>query len=246
MAGGFNKERQKEYSDGRGEQQDVGEWVPDCVEEFDNVSEPLEKEDVMGVDSRGHDEEDGVGRNVDVIDEMTDEVEMGEIRNNQVLEEIEQAENVLEESTDGQLSVRKKFRRKKLFKNRGESSGSQERPKKRLRDDNDPFVLDKLIGIISTNTVYDVDEETVCNEDGVIPDLNTQSDAGIEVCNVDDQVDGACGLQQKVIGKPKGSITFESDQTITLGRALGVDGLNDIVPEVQEVLRCEGYQEGGQ
>ncbi|KAI7725360.1 hypothetical protein M8C21_029708 [Ambrosia artemisiifolia] len=51
----------------------------------------------MGVESWGHDEEEGVGRNVDVIDERTVEVEMGEIRDNQVLEEKDQTSNVLED-----------------------------------------------------------------------------------------------------------------------------------------------------
>ncbi|MFS7993090.1 hypothetical protein Hanom_Chr12g01089991 [Helianthus anomalus] len=39
---------------------------------------------------------------------------------------------------------RKKFRRKSLFKNRNEGSGSIERPKKRPRENNDMFGLDRL------------------------------------------------------------------------------------------------------
>ncbi|MFS7931604.1 hypothetical protein Hanom_Chr04g00357881 [Helianthus anomalus] len=46
-------------------------------------------------------------------------------------------------------NVRKKFRRKSLFKNRNEGSGSLERPKKRHMENNDMFGLDKLIGILS-------------------------------------------------------------------------------------------------
>ncbi|MFS7960243.1 hypothetical protein Hanom_Chr08g00700931 [Helianthus anomalus] len=98
----------------------------------------------------------------------THDVEPGEIRDdglnsNEVNSDGSKSggnrENLGERLTNGGSAVRnvnsmtrKKYRRKSLFKSRGESGGSCERPKKRLRDENDIFGLDKLIGIMSSNS----------------------------------------------------------------------------------------------
>ncbi|KAI3775000.1 hypothetical protein L1987_49568 [Smallanthus sonchifolius] len=104
-----------------------GEWVPDCVEEFDYVSE--------------------VGTSL----------------------------------------ARKKFRRKALFKNRGEVTGSYERPKKRQRDDNDMFGLDKLISIVAPPSDHSFCGIRDSDEGLCTPDLNKWYDMGRE--NVEDEVD---------------------------------------------------------
>ncbi|KAI3712069.1 hypothetical protein L1987_70618 [Smallanthus sonchifolius] len=127
--------------------EDVGEWVPDCVEEFDYVSEVMAQDNVAD-------------RVVEPIsnDAREDVLEMGEIRGDDGTG-VEASFNIgvdsgLDGNTDANVKVgtslaRKKFRRKALFKNRGEVTGSYERPKKRQRDDNDMFGLDKLIGIVA-------------------------------------------------------------------------------------------------
>ncbi|MFS7904747.1 hypothetical protein Hanom_Chr01g00039661 [Helianthus anomalus] len=115
---------------------------------------------------------------------------MGEIRDNEVVEEnarvlmdgdvdvqnnTEPLTNAFATSNEESTVVRKKFRRRHFFKNRGESSGSHERPKKRQRDDNDPYGLDGIIGIMSVNTPQQESDERDANfcESFVTPDFNS-------------------------------------------------------------------------
>ncbi|MFS8004971.1 hypothetical protein Hanom_Chr13g01232041 [Helianthus anomalus] len=75
---------------------------------------------------------------------------------------------------------RKKFRRKSLLKNRNEGSGSLERPKKRPRENNDMFGLDRLIGILSDNgdsVSSDGDVNVEAEEVFLTPDLNRRAPA---------------------------------------------------------------------
>ncbi|KAJ0922607.1 hypothetical protein HanPSC8_Chr05g0205851 [Helianthus annuus] len=134
--------------------EDVGEWVPDCVEVFDD-------EEVLDDGNRSNGEEEGF-QTVDVdLDRSTKELEMGEIRDNEVVEEnaqvlmdgdvdvqdnIEPLTHTFAASNEESTVVRKKFCRRHFFKNRGESSGSHERPKKRQGDDNDPLGWIGLLG----------------------------------------------------------------------------------------------------
>ena len=74
--------------------------------------------------------------------------------------------------------VQKKFRRKSLFKHRCEANGSHERPKKRARDDNDMFGLDKLIGIMSPKSDHIHNEEIDMHGGFLTPDLNKKTDVG--------------------------------------------------------------------
>ncbi|MFS8001181.1 hypothetical protein Hanom_Chr13g01187221 [Helianthus anomalus] len=73
---------------------------------------------------------------------------------------------------------RKKFRRKSLFNHRSEGSGSLERPKKRPRENNDVFGLDKLFGIISEASESGGSGETAGNDCFLTPDLNQRVAAG--------------------------------------------------------------------
>ncbi|KAI3825939.1 hypothetical protein L1987_07699 [Smallanthus sonchifolius] len=98
--------------------EDVGEWVPDCVEEFDYVSEVMAQDNVAD-------------RVVELIsnDAREDVLEMGEIRGDDGTG-VEASFNIgvdsgLDGNTDANVKVgtslaRKKFRRKALFKNRWE------------------------------------------------------------------------------------------------------------------------------
>ncbi|KAL9992415.1 hypothetical protein Hdeb2414_s0015g00446931 [Helianthus debilis subsp. tardiflorus] len=130
--------------------EDVGEWVPDCVEDFDYEFEVMSHDNVA---------DRVIEPNSD--DARKDDLEMGEIRGEDGLG-VEATfnigvnsgldENVYANVKVGTALVRKKFRRKALFRNRGEVSVSHECPKKRQRDDNDMFGLDKLIGIVASSS----------------------------------------------------------------------------------------------
>ncbi|KAI3818529.1 hypothetical protein L1987_12338 [Smallanthus sonchifolius] len=231
--------------------EDVGEWVPDCVEEFDYVSEVMAQDNV-------------VDRVVEPIsnDAREDVLEMGEIRGDDGTG-VEASFNIgvdsgLDGNTDANVKVgtslaRKKFRRKALFKNKGEVTGSYKRPKKRQRDDNDMFGLDKLIGIVAPPSDHSFCGIRDSDEGLCTPDLNKRYDMGRE--NVEDEVDQE-GREPNVVtnvfvGSENGidasdPLMKEVEDTVTLGRALGVSDLNDFAPKVHEILRSEGFQEGGQ
>ncbi|MFS7938320.1 hypothetical protein Hanom_Chr05g00438261 [Helianthus anomalus] len=103
--------------------------------------------------------------------------------------------NTFSTSNEESTVVRKTFRRKHFFKNKGESNGSHERPKKRQRDDNDPFGLDRIIVIMSVNTPQQESDERDANfcEGFVTQDLNSN----VPVC--EDGGDGVEGWNMMVM-----------------------------------------------
>ncbi|MFS7934897.1 hypothetical protein Hanom_Chr05g00397021 [Helianthus anomalus] len=74
----------------------------------------------------------------------------------------------------GVSTSQKKYKKKPLFKNRVVSPGSQERPKKRARENSDIFGLDKLIGIINSSSSGNEtsEEEASISVGFCTPDLN--------------------------------------------------------------------------
>ncbi|KAI3801741.1 hypothetical protein L1987_29855 [Smallanthus sonchifolius] len=193
-------------------------------------------------------------------DAREDVLEMGEIRGDDGTG-VEASFNIgvdsgLDGNTDVNVKVgtslaRKKFRRKALFKNRGEVTGSYERPKKRQRDDNDMFGLDKLIGIVAPPSDHSFCGIRDSDEDLCTPDLNKRYDMGRE--NVEDEVDQEGREPNVVTNVFVGSenvidvsdpLMKEVEDTVTLGRALGVSDLNDFAPKVHEILRSEGKVKG--
>ncbi|KAJ0550617.1 hypothetical protein HanHA300_Chr07g0247451 [Helianthus annuus] len=97
--------------------EDVGEWVPDCVEEFDYMSEEMD---------RGSEEEQNVELNFENAN--GDDVELGEIRGNEGSENVCKFNNGVDFFVAGRTEssamvgtsvAHKKFRRRSLFKNRG-------------------------------------------------------------------------------------------------------------------------------
>ncbi|MFS7901133.1 hypothetical protein Hanom_Chr00s170918g01828781 [Helianthus anomalus] len=90
---------------------------------------------------------------------------MGEIRPDVIVQDkevnendnvsIQGAEFIIGRNSEGNVNnrnvlVRKKYGRKNGVINRVGSSGSNERPKKRASEDNDPFGIDRLIGIVNS------------------------------------------------------------------------------------------------
>ncbi|MFS7969765.1 hypothetical protein Hanom_Chr09g00813001 [Helianthus anomalus] len=113
--------------------------------------------------------------------------------------------NNVSSSKAGSISV-KKYRRKSSSKKTGDSNGPHERPKKRPREDGDPFGLDKIIGIMADRPSQDGREvtENGSSADFCTPDLNQQAGGGEsngeDTVYSEDQVrdDGAPGLHDGV------------------------------------------------
>ncbi|KAF5810702.1 hypothetical protein HanRHA438_Chr04g0182391 [Helianthus annuus] len=119
--------------------EDVGEWLPDCVEEFD-----AEGDEGSSELFRNNAEREENVRSMPTNEVDTD-MEMGEIRSKVIVQnsEVNENANVLKQGAEfiiGRSSevnennvnvlVRKKYRKKTGIKNRGGFSGSSERPKK--------------------------------------------------------------------------------------------------------------------
>ncbi|KAF5800980.1 putative RNA recognition motif domain, nucleotide-binding alpha-beta plait domain superfamily [Helianthus annuus] len=134
--------------------EDVGEWTPDCIADYvddecdviqgeEKHSEPVQQErSGMGLGEEGefmHAEEATVEVDVSGGAENGNGISMGG--------NVEVCMDGVSGSHSAAATGRKKFRRKNLFNNRNASSGSLERPKKRARDNNDMFGLNKLIVI---------------------------------------------------------------------------------------------------
>ncbi|KAJ0508026.1 putative RNA recognition motif domain, nucleotide-binding alpha-beta plait domain superfamily [Helianthus annuus] len=163
--------------------EEVGEWIPDCVldDEEDGTSETPQEErvdDLVHQDENmsvhceegevrrdvgsGNVDNDGVGNSHGITSRAGGVHGLAEPSGRQTVS-----------STGG-----KKFRRKSLFNNRSEGSGSIERPKKRPRENNDLFGLDKLIGIISEASESGGSGEAAGNDCFLTPDLNQRVTAG--------------------------------------------------------------------
>ncbi|KAI3825940.1 hypothetical protein L1987_07700 [Smallanthus sonchifolius] len=115
------------------------------------------------------------------------------------------------------------------------------------------FGLDKLIGIVAPPSDHSFCGIRDSDEGLCTPDLNKRYDMGRE--NVEDEVDQEGREPNVVTNVFVGSenvidasdpLMKEVEDTVTLGRALGVSDLNDFAPKVHEILRSEGFQEGGQ
>ncbi|MFS7989270.1 hypothetical protein Hanom_Chr11g01044721 [Helianthus anomalus] len=109
------------------------EKVDDLMQQDENVFAHCEEGEVRRDEGLGNVDNDGVGSSHGIS------TGAGDVHG---LAEPSEVQNVTS-------TGRKKFRRKSLFKNKSEGSGSLERPKKRPRENNDMFDLDKLIGILS-------------------------------------------------------------------------------------------------
>lgn len=170
--------------------------------------------------------------------------------------EVMEVNNSVERSDEPVIkgTGRKKFRRKSLFNNRSGGTGSGERPKKRSRENNDLFDVDRLIGIMQVNPVVPSSVETGGEENGgsrsedsgvfMTPDLNKGGEASRSVDEEVEEVATTC--MPYVTVRQQRSLEEESIKTIELSKALGVENLEAFATNVKEVLLSEGYQPGTQ
>ncbi|KAF5813597.1 putative RNA recognition motif domain, nucleotide-binding alpha-beta plait domain superfamily [Helianthus annuus] len=148
--------------------EDLGEWMPECVAEDeeddgsvlpeeDKCHDNIVQDDVNTVNreegecSQANDvsvgDFDGNGLDGcanDIPNEVVSEPSNVHDFSNEVLVENDNVDNISAPVLKG--TGRKKFRRKSLVTNRSGGSGSSERPKKRPRENNDMFDIDRLIG----------------------------------------------------------------------------------------------------
>ncbi|KAF5819567.1 putative RNA recognition motif domain, nucleotide-binding alpha-beta plait domain superfamily [Helianthus annuus] len=115
--------------------EDVGEWVPECIVELEEDECSLQQHDETQAVDLNVEREEGELPQFEVL--VNDHVEVednGQCNStHDTVEGVDGSEGL--SGTQSCLSKgRKKFRRKSLFKNRNEGSGSLERPKKRPRE----------------------------------------------------------------------------------------------------------------
>ncbi|KAF5778685.1 hypothetical protein HanXRQr2_Chr12g0550391 [Helianthus annuus] len=155
--------------------EDVGEWVPESIEDVDLEVDSMEKEDTVRDDDCRTEAENQHDVSGDCpVDEVSANLEMGEIHGDDIpsqntdtasvdhIKKLAGNSNLFnkdQSNISGSTSVRKKFRRRSSIKKIDESNRPHERPKIRPREDSDPFGLDKFIGILSNSPVLSVGEE---------------------------------------------------------------------------------------
>ncbi|MFS7966553.1 hypothetical protein Hanom_Chr09g00775071 [Helianthus anomalus] len=140
--------------------EDVGEWVPESIEEIEGDVDSFEKEDnTCDVDMRPELENPLAVVGECSVDELNPELEVGEIqgensskktatRNNDSSNNTAENSiffNITSNLNSGSNLVQKKFRRKSGSKTLGDSIGPQDRPKKRPKEDSDPLGWTKLL-----------------------------------------------------------------------------------------------------
>lgn len=148
----------------------------------------------------------------------------------------------------GKGGEKKKFKKKHKCRTKSVSPQDQERPKKRLREDSDPFGLDPLIWNARTTPANDEGG----NEDGVnskvflTPDLNKsmRQDSRLAIVVVeevnDEAVHNSVQDNSEHIGDEE--IIGEVVTTVELGNDLGVENVADFATEIQSLVRQEGCQ----
>ncbi|KAJ0524618.1 putative RNA recognition motif domain, nucleotide-binding alpha-beta plait domain superfamily [Helianthus annuus] len=134
--------------------EDVGEWTPDCIADYvDDECDVIQGEEKHSEPVQQERSGMGLGEEGEFMhaEEATVEVDVSGGAENGIGNSMGGNVEVCMDGVSGSHSAaatgRKKFRRKNLFNNRNASSGSLERPKKRARENNDMFGLNKLIAI---------------------------------------------------------------------------------------------------
>ncbi|MFS7927233.1 hypothetical protein Hanom_Chr04g00306581 [Helianthus anomalus] len=180
---------------------------------------------------------------------------MGEIRPEVIVQDkevnendnvaIQGAEFIIGRNSEGNVNnrnvlVRKKYRRKNGFNDRVGSSGSNERPKKRAREDNDLFGIDRLIGIVNSLPSQSTgeDKEASVSTGFCTPDLNKSVGAGGGSGDVSRNMEGRDPGQEV----DSNEILDEVYETVTLAKALGAENIEQFIPKVQKVISNEGFQ----
>ncbi|PWA39257.1 nucleotide-binding alpha-beta plait domain-containing protein [Artemisia annua] len=199
-------------------EEELGDWTPDCLEDFsqEEVEVGCEEEDKL--------EEMDVCLNND----FGNNHEMVNQENSENKEE-EPVVEVSSEPNDVQVSAvkssKRKSYRKKVRAQKSPSPVGLERPKKRARDGEDIFDIDRFIFAVNSEEARklhgNVDHSN--KEDFLTPDLNGLGD---EV----QQADSSC------------NVAMEVKETVTLGKDLGVEDYDKYADSVEKVIQDEGFQ----
>ncbi|KAJ0599837.1 hypothetical protein HanIR_Chr03g0109631 [Helianthus annuus] len=226
--------------------EDLGEWMPECVAEDeeddgsvlpeeDKCHDNIVQDDVNTVNreegecSQANDvsvgDFDGNGLDGcanDIPNEVVSEPSNVHDFSNEVLVENDNVDNISAPVLKG--TGRKKFRRKSLVTNRSGGSGSSERPKKRPRENNDMFDIDRLIGVL--HVPAEVSRGNESGDEGVFltPDLNKGLSSNTAVAsNIEEEAlepSMTCSAVDPL--QHQGPIDVELEKTTELSKVLGV------------------------
>ncbi|MFS7975259.1 hypothetical protein Hanom_Chr10g00878381 [Helianthus anomalus] len=204
-------------------EEDVEEWFPDCLMEFDEEEEVSNSEQVVDTENNPHRQQKHVGS-----DSMP--------HCNGVF-----ACHILEKSvTKGSKRKGGKYSKKKAAMRSSTSPLDKDRPKKRFREDNDMFDIDRFI---FTNHDASGVGSTVSNKVGEVeefmtPDLNGDvargGEAGFEKATPEGEgvevVVNEDGIRQEVL------------DTLAFAKDLGVSNIDSFENSVMKVVNEEGFQ----
>ncbi|KAK9065270.1 hypothetical protein SSX86_016653 [Deinandra increscens subsp. villosa] len=186
-------------------EEECGEWVPECLEDAYACLE----DDSLNIEDGGvtrHDDEVKLRRNIDTVEaHEAIGVEEVMINHDRISEELNSQETVNVPS-------------------------GKERPKKRAREGDDPFDIDKFIfasngdGLGPREHVEvdrDLDRFVTPDLNGVLADSNT--------------------VQEENLTK---EVAVEADETMNLGKVLSVEDIDKFGDSVVNVIQREGFQVG--
>lgn len=215
-------------------EEELGEWVPECIEDgsgyADSVSNSIHDEvmpDPVMLDEPITEEEvdvnTGSQENVNVEgDGKEDSRQVAQEGVQGDLSQVDNAEAVENDTNDTMDARGKKSRgyRKKARAQKSPSPTGQERPKKRAREGEDLFDIDRFIYTINGNEMPSI-----------------ASEHNVEAVQVVEEY----GNDQVVI-EPSG-LSNEVNETVRLAGVLGVENLDNFEALVNKEVLVEGFQQ---
>lgn len=211
----------------------VGDWEPECLEDVGTV---LGDEEITTVE-RGVEENvpsgpmkivDEIARSVEEVAQVEKEVprelNTGEGGNGSSLEVVSENKDG---NRSGSCSMRKGYRKKGRSQKSPPSLG-HDRPKKRAREGEDIFDLDRLIYAVNSEEargIHGLAEQPNMNE-SLTPDMNGSKGDVPNTGSPD----------------PNNIVLLETVETVNLGLELGVEELDKFNESVSKVIREEGFQ----
>ncbi|KAK9053643.1 hypothetical protein SSX86_024717 [Deinandra increscens subsp. villosa] len=208
-------------------EEEVGEWIPDCL-----VSGEDELDATM-MSVRSGAEDDVSGRNVN-------EGGSGEGANTQEfvpgVKEILQAQLLnVNGNKDGKKKRCKTFRKKARLE-KSVSPSAQKRPKKRAREGEDPFEIDRFIFVVDGGAKIDnVDvQSSIPHEHLGTVQFGHRSSEEEEEPVIDQHV--------QALGLNAGIISAEVEETVVFAQVLGVEGIENFEHHIEKAICVEGSQ----
>ncbi|PWA89463.1 RNA-directed DNA polymerase, eukaryota, Nucleotide-binding alpha-beta plait domain protein [Artemisia annua] len=220
-------------------------WIPDCIvdlEEEDDCDVVMESPIVDKEKNNGTEEGEIIMEN-----QGSNEGGRGEHASDHVNSKMHVNEESNSQSAEGSRSTFSKKKRrmgtkKKSSLGRDNSNSNPDRPKKRLRDGNDPFDIDRFI-FSDVSTPLKVVEVNVQDGEFLTPDLNREVQQNNEEGDIENLNEGL-GLPINV--EAKFVQNREVRETIALAKVLGVENMGNFEDSIVQEVSKEGVQLGDQ